>query len=100
MMNAMKILFMAGCMFPMLPCWAEKADTLSADVSETDWKDSTAIGFVVDQPAGICDVSVEALVTVCSLSGRVVARDAKWGELWRKLPKGIYLIGRKKYLLR
>ena len=85
-----------------LHAMGEVADTLSAEIIESDWNDSVVVEFKGDEnPTSIEYTSKE--VTLCNvydLRGRMIRKGVLWNAARKELPSGVYLVNKRKIIIR
>ena len=81
---------------------ADIVDTLSVEVEESDWTGGLDI-FVQTDSSNLSAVSSNIQnvkkVMVYNMAGHIVRRNVLQTEALKDLPKGIYVINRKKYVV-
>lgn len=82
---------------------ANVADTLSVDVEESDWEEG--LNIVIQPDSSITsvkssDIHNSEIVTIYNMYGYIVLQNVLWTDALKELPKGIYIVNRKKRFVR
>lgn len=80
---------------------ADVADTLYVETEENDWEGGLDISVKTDSSGTSVtfpDIDIKR-VMVYNLAGHLIQKNVLWTDALKGLPKGIYIINRRKYII-
>ena len=80
----------------------EVVDSLSADITESEWKDSVVVEFEGSKNTTSIEYASKqsSLCNVYDLRGRIVRKRVHWDVVRKELPSGVYIIAGKKVVIK
>lgn len=79
---------------------ADVADTLYVETEETDWEGGLNISMETDSSGtSVAFPNIDKKVMVYNMTGYLVQKNILWTDALKGLPKGIYIINRRKYIV-
>ena len=79
----------------------EVVDTLSAEVTETDWEGGVIVSFTGDTTTSVKQVeNAHIFCNVYDLRGKIIRKSVQWDKVRKELPSGIYIVNRRKSVIR
>ncbi len=80
----------------------EVADTLSAEVTESDWESGIVVNFTGEtETTSVVQTEKKTIsCNVLDLHGRMICKNVCWNVARKELPSGLYIVNRRKVVIR
>lgn len=91
------------CLVAWQQSQADVADSLSVTVTESEWTGGVTVTLPLITVSGIKQQQMDAerrIISVFNTKGQLLKKDIRLSEAINTLPKGVYIIERRKFVVR